>query len=95
MVYVLGKVSIEELPTFVSVFATRGAAKRGEHGCRGSQVFRAADDENTVYVLLQWDSREAFDAFRADPSVPETMKSGGMIGPPEFTFLEKVAEFPT
>ena len=93
--YVLGKVSIEDLPKFISVFATRGAAKRGEHGCRGSQVFRAADDENTVYVLLQWDSREAFDAFRSDPSVPEAMKSGGMTGPPEFTFLEKVAEFPT
>jgi hypothetical protein len=49
-----------------------------------------AGEEGRVVVLFEWESEEA---FRNDPSVKETMGSSGTVGPPEFTFLEKVGEF--
>jgi len=48
-----------------------------------------------VVVLFDWESRDAFQAFLSDPKVKETMKSSGTMAPPEFTYLEKVANFPT
>ncbi len=49
------------------------------------------DDNHNVDA---WESEEAFEAFRNDPSVKETMRSSGTVGPPEFTVLKKVGEFP-
>ncbi len=46
-------------------------------------------------VLFEWESEEAFEAFRNDPSVKETMRSSGTVGPPKFTVLKKVGEFPS
>jgi heme-degrading monooxygenase HmoA len=95
IVHVLGNVRIEQLERFVGVFATAGAEARGRHGNRGTQLFRVAGEEGRVVVLFEWESEEAFEAFRNDPSVKETMRSSGTVGPPEFTFLEKVGEFPS
>jgi len=90
----LAEVSIEELSKFISVFATRGAAMRAKHVSRGAQVLGSAEDASTVYVLIDWESREAFDRFRSDPEVPPTMKSGGATKPPKFTVVNRVASFP-
>ncbi len=94
VIYVLAKVGVEGFDRFFEVFSTRGVEKRQGHGCVGSQVFRVTDQEGQVVVLLTWPSREAFEAFRNDPTVRETMQSGGTLGPPEFTILEKAGEFP-
>ena len=95
MIHVLGKVSIEDLDKFVGVFSTRGAEVRGQHGNQGTQLFRVAEEDGKVVVLFEWESREAFEGFSNDPQVRETMRSSGTLGPPEFTFLEKVGEFPS
>jgi quinol monooxygenase YgiN len=92
MVHILAKVSIEELPTFMGVFSTRGAEMRRKHGSHRAQIFKAEEQSNQVFLLFEWESREAFEGFRNDPSVRETMQSSGTLGPPEFTFLEKIGE---
>ncbi len=79
----------------MGVFSTAGAEARGRHGNRGAQLFRVAGEEGRVVVLFEWESEEAFEAFRNDPSVRETMKSSGTVGPPEFTTLKKIGEFPS
>lgn len=94
MVHILGEVAIEDLEKFVGVFSTRGAQMRGKHGNRGTQLFRVAEEEGKVVVLFEWESREAFEGFSNDPQVRETMSSSGTVGPPKFTLLEKVGEFP-
>ena len=95
IVHILGNVKIEQLEKFIGVFATAGAEARGRHGNRGTQLFRVAGEEDRVMVLFEWESEEAFEAFRNDPWVRETMKSSGTVGPPEFTVLKKVGEFPS
>lgn len=90
----LAEVGISDLATFLSIFGTRGADMRRKHGSRYAGVWRVADDESRVYVLIEWDSQEHFERFRADPAVPPTMKSGGITAPPRFTPMARVAEFP-
>lgn len=94
MITILARFSIEEYERFIGVFSTKGLEKRTEHGCVRSQVFKVPEDSHQVMILLDWESREAFDAFRSDPAARETMKSGGMTSPPEFTILQKAAEYP-
>jgi len=94
MIQILGKVQIEDLAKFISVFSTRGAAQRAEHGSFGAQLFKIPSDESRVMVLFDWESREAFEAFRVDPATKAAMQASGTVGPPEFTFIEMVAEFP-
>jgi heme-degrading monooxygenase HmoA len=95
IVHILGNVRIEQLERFIGVFSTAGAEARGRHGNRGTQLFRVAGEDDRVVVLFEWESEEAFEAFRNDPSVRETMKSSGTVGPPEFTVLKKLGEFPS
>lgn len=90
----LAEVSIEDLGKFISIFATRGAEMRRKHRSRGAQVLRAAENASQVYVLIDWESREDYERFRADPDVPATMKSGGLLKPPVFTPVARVASLP-
>lgn len=95
MIHVLGNVEIEDLQRFVGVFSTAGAEARGRHGNRGTQLYRVEGEGNRVVVLFEWESAEAFEGFLNDPTVRETMRSSGTVGPPEFTLLHKVGEFPS
>lgn len=90
----LAEVPIEDLPRFLSVFATRGAEMRRKHGSRGAQVFCASDGPLRAFLLIEWESKETFERFRADPEVPPTMKSGGIKAPPKFTALDRLASLP-
>lgn len=94
MITVMGRVKIEELSTFLGMFATRGATMRRYHGSEDAQVFKVSEAENEVIVLFTWRSREAFEGFLADPQVKATMAASGTLGRPEFTYLEPLARFP-
>lgn len=85
----LAKVRIADAQRFLEVFATHGQARRRAHGSRGAQAFMLPDEPGTAMVLIDWADRAAFDAFRADPEVPPTMRSGGALEPPQFTVLER------
>ena len=88
----LAKVSVADIERFIAVFATRGQARRREHGSLAAEAF-AADDPGTAMVLIDWSDRGAFERFLADPAVRETMKSGGATRPPEFTALSRLGRF--
>ena len=47
------------------------------------------DEPGVAMVLIDWADRASFDAFRADPEVPPTMRSGSTLEPPQFTVLER------
>jgi heme-degrading monooxygenase HmoA len=93
MISILAKVSIENLEKFVGVFCTRGTQIRKQHGSLSAEVFKSVEEENTVWVLFQWISKENFEGFLNDPVVKETMTSSGTTGKPEFIFLEQIGLF--
>jgi hypothetical protein len=84
---IVTRVRFEDFERFWSTFAGPGAAKRADHGSRGAQVLRNADDPQEALVIFDWD-REGFEAFMNDPEVPEIMQSAGLQGPPSPTFVE-------
>ena len=90
---ILVRVRYQQWERFWSQFTSAGAERRREHGCRGVQVFRDADDAHMAVLLFDWD-RAAFEAFRADPEVQATMRDGGALGPPDAVFLEIVETLP-
>ena len=45
-------------------------------------------------MLFDWESQAAFEGVLSDPVVKETMKSSGTPAPPEFTYLDHVADLP-
>lgn len=89
----LAEVRIDSLAKFIGIFATNGAMMRGRHGSLGASVV-ATREPGRVFVLIDWPSEEAFAAFRNDPEVPGIMASGGALGPPTFTAVERVAALP-
>ncbi len=92
--YVLADVAIRDVELFLEVFGTEGLAKRKEHGCLGTRVLVPVDDPGRVLVLLEWASREDFEAFRSDATAPPIMRKGGAQGPPTFTVLADIVDFP-
>ncbi|MFZ2100496.1 MAG: antibiotic biosynthesis monooxygenase [Oricola sp.] len=90
----LSEVRFEDLARFISIFSTAGAKLRAAHGSRSAEVFGFSEEADRAMILIDWESRDAFDAFLADPNVPTTMASGGLKTRPTFTPVERVAAFP-
>ena len=53
---ILATTKVEDVDRFLSIFATKGAEKRGQHGSKGSTVFRDPVEEDRVWVLFDWDT---------------------------------------
>jgi quinol monooxygenase YgiN len=92
MINIMGQARYEDFDHFWSIFNERGAPLRKRHGSLGAHVYRHADDPNAVTILFEWESRERFEEFRADPEVLATIQSTNPVSPPAFTFLEPVGE---
>lgn len=67
------------------IFDEHGSTRKA-HGCKAERVYQAADDPNTVAVIMEWPSPEAAAGFMSDPSLAEAMQRGGVTGPPTVTF---------
>ncbi len=79
---ILATTTVEDFDRFVSIFSTKGAEKRREHGSKGAQVFRDPNEGDRVWVLFDWDE-EGWQSFVSDPEVPPIMKEGGHKGRPQ------------
>lgn len=79
---ILATTKVEDVDRFLSIFSTKGAEKRGQHGSKGSTVFRDPGEENRVWVLFDWDA-EGWQKFVADPEVAAILQEAGHIGRPQ------------
>jgi hypothetical protein len=79
---ILATAKVEDFDRFLSTFSTKGAAKRKQHGCKGSTVFRDPNEEDRVWALFDWDG-EGWQSFLSDPEVPAIFQEGGLIGRPQ------------
>lgn len=106
MIHVTGSFAVRDPADYLAIYSASSADIRRRHGCVGSQLYRVANDDHAMVILLTWPSRAAFDGFHADPAIRDCMRQGGMLAPPVFTIrpaadlmphesdqLEKIAEF--
>lgn len=73
---------IQEFERFLKTFSTRGAAKRKQHGSKGTTLFRDPNDPNRLWALFEWDE-EGFNRFLSDPEVPSIFQEAGLDGKPQ------------
>jgi hypothetical protein len=83
---ILSTTTVEDFDRWMNVFTTKSAVKRGQHGSKGSTVFRDPNEEDRVWVLFDWDE-EGFKSFVSDPDVPAILQEAGHKGRPQAAVL--------
>jgi hypothetical protein len=79
---ILATTTVEDYDRFLSIFSTRGAEKRKQHGSKGSRVFRDPSQVDRVWAIFDWDT-EGWQSFASDPEVPAIMQEAGHKGRPQ------------
>jgi heme-degrading monooxygenase HmoA len=79
---------VRDYDTWKPVFDEHGDVRR-RHGATGHVLYRSIDDPNDITIVNHFPSREAAEAFAADPSLKEAMDRGGVIGEPRVTFAKE------
>ena len=79
---ILATTKVDDFDRWWSVFSTRGAEKRKQHGSKGAQAFRDPNEEGRVWVLFDWDA-EGFKNFVSDPEVPAILQEAGHASRPQ------------
>ena len=72
----LATTKVEDFDRFLKIFSTKGAAKRKQHGSKGSHVFRDPNEDDRVWVIFDWDA-EGWQSFVSDPEVPGILQEAG------------------
>jgi heme-degrading monooxygenase HmoA len=63
-------------------------------GCKGTVVYRSADDPSEVVPLFEWDSLENAKKFAGSDDLRETMERAGVSDQPDMYFLNEVDKTP-
>jgi hypothetical protein len=79
---ILATTQVEDFDRFLSVFSTKGAEKRKQHGSKGATVFRDPNESDRVWVLFDWDAA-GWQSFVSDPEVPAILQEAGHKGKPQ------------
>ena len=90
MAYMLIRGSVKDYEAWKSVFVSANDM-RTRFGQKSYQILREGDGSNDSVVLFQWDNLDNARRFAASSELKEVMQRAGVIGKPEFWFLEEVA----
>jgi hypothetical protein len=60
--------------------------KGGERSCR---IFRNPDDADDLTLLFEWESLDRAQQFMNSPELKNRMQQAGVLGMPEFKFLQE------
>lgn len=83
-VYQLVKHKVADYDKWKQVFDEDGE-RRGAAGCKGVLILRDPGDANLVTFLMEWESKEAADAFGATPGSHAVGRRAGVTSDPEVT----------
>jgi hypothetical protein len=83
---ILATTQVEDFDRFLEIFSTKGAAKRKQHGSKGSTVFRDPNEEDRVWVLFDWDE-QGWSDFVSDPDVRPILEEAGHKSRPQAAVL--------
>jgi heme-degrading monooxygenase HmoA len=94
MAYVLIEHRVGDFEIFKKVYLD-DAERRERLGCNGGQVFRVADDPNTVIVMLEWETVEGARDFAGSLELEQAMEwSTSNVATPRVTVLDVAMESP-
>ena len=73
---------------WLPVFNEHEAVRR-RHGATGHSIGRVVADPNTVVIVNDFATLEGARAFSQDPSLPDAMTRGGVVGAPQVWIVEE------
>ena len=91
MAYLLVAVKVKDYSKWKPMFEEFSATRK-EYGSKGGRLFRNADKPNEPVILYEWEIIEKARKFTQAEDVIKTMEGAGVIGMPEFYFLEEVEQ---
>jgi len=82
----LATTTVHDIDQFLKVFSGAGAAKRKQHGSKGSIVFRDPNQADRLWAIFDWDE-QGWKSFVSDPEVPPILKDAGHKDKPQAAML--------
>jgi hypothetical protein len=82
----LATTKIEGIDQFIEVFSKKGAAKRKQHGSKGSTVFQDPNESDRIWAIFDWDEK-GWQSFVSDPEVPPILEQAGHKTKPQAAIL--------
>ena len=88
MASLLVQQKVKSFEEWKKVFDSVGKV-RSSYGGRESQVFRNADDPNSVTVMVKWDSAANARKWAQSPEMKEALQKAGVEGIPAINILNE------
>lgn len=89
MPYIVIRHRVRNFETWKAVYDDH-ASVRAAAGSIGARLFRDVDSPDEVVVLIEASDLDKFRTFIDSDDLRETMQRAGVIGPPDFHFLDEV-----
>jgi heme-degrading monooxygenase HmoA len=87
MPYILVRHKVEDYAKWRPAYDEHGAARQAS-GCKGTHVFRNAEDHNEIVMLLEWDDLENARQLIQSEDLREAMQRSGVTDQPDIHFLD-------
>jgi heme-degrading monooxygenase HmoA len=87
MIHTMIRQNVKDFDAWKIVFDEHGS-ERKLSGSKGGHVFRALDDPNNVFVLLEFDDLKKLKEFMSSDSLKEAMKKAGVVGKPDIYLMD-------
>lgn len=78
---------VADYDAWSTVFAEQEIVRRA-NGSQGGRIMRGDTDPGEILVLLEWDDLERARLFVDSDDLQEAMQRAGVVGEPEFWFLD-------
>jgi hypothetical protein len=82
MIYICVRHTVSNYETWRPFFDGDETRRRAAGAMGVNQVYRDADDANTVTIVMAWDNVENARKFMDDPALREVMQKAGVVGMP-------------
>ena len=93
MTYVLVRFTVEDLAKWKSVFEEAATLRKG-FGSMGVRAFTKAGSPTEITILGEYEDRGKAQQMFQSQEFRDATKRGGVMGPPEVTFLDEVVNLP-
>ena len=88
MIHAMIRQNVKDFEAWKKVFDEDGS-NRKMASSKGGHVFRALDDPNNVFVLLEFDDQDKMTKFMNSDGLKEAMKKGGVMGKPDIYLMDE------
>ena len=80
---------VENFEKWKPIYDAHGFVRK-QFGCKNEQLLRNNEDPNDLFILLEWDNITNARKFMQSQDLRQAMEKAGVIGTPDFQFLEQI-----